>query len=165
MAEQAAERQLVVFDLANETYGVGIEMVREIIRMQSVTYVPDSPEYVEGVINLRGRVVPVMDLRRRFHLVVTEETAQTRVLVVEILGEWIGVIVDAVNEVQRIPESSVEPTSALVTTDESFYIQGIVMLDEKLLILLDLESALGGTLAALNEASPEAEAKVEQAAA
>ena len=106
-----------------------------------------------------------MDLRRRFHLVVTEETAQTRVLVVEILGEWIGVIVDAVKEVQRISESSVEPTSALVTTDESFYIQGIVMLDEKLLILLDLESALGGTLAALNEASPEAEAKVEQAAA
>ncbi len=165
MAEQAAERQLVVFDLANETYGVGIEMVREIIRMQSVTYVPDSPEYVEGVINLRGRVVPVMDLRRRFHLVVTEETAQTRVLVVEIHGEWIGVIVDAVKEVQRISESSVEPTSALVTTDDSFYIQGIVKLDEKLLILLDLESALGGTLTALNEASPEAEVEVEQAAA
>ncbi len=165
MAEQETERQLVVFDLANETYGVGIEMVREIIRMQVVTYVPDSPEYVEGVINLRGRVVPVMDLRRRFHLVVTEETAQTRVLVVEIRGEWIGVIVDAVNEVQCISESSVEPTSALVSTEDSFYIQGIAKLDEKLLILLDLESALGGTLAEFGELAVEAPAaEVEHAA-
>lgn len=164
MAEQADERQLVVFDLANETYGVGIEVVREIIRMQVVTYVPDSPEYVEGVINLRGRVVPVMDLRRRFHLVVTEETAQTRVLVVEIRGEWIGVIVDAVNEVQRISESSVEPTSALVTTEDSFYIQGIAKLDEKLLILLDLESALGDTLAEFGELAVEAPVAPERAA-
>jgi purine-binding chemotaxis protein CheW len=95
---------------------------------------------------------------------VTEETAQTRVLVVEIHGEWIGVIVGAVNEVQRISESSVEPTSALVTTEDSYYIQGIAKLDEKLLILLDLESALGGTLAEFNELNVEAPVEVEQPA-
>lgn len=143
MAEQGdGVRQLVVFELANEVYGINIGTVREIIRMQTVTYVPDSPGFVEGVINLRGRVIPVVDLRKRFGLPVTEATNESRVLVVDISGDDIGVIVDAVTEVQRISEDSVEPTTTLVTTEDSYYIEGIAKVDDQLLILLDLESAL-----------------------
>ena len=120
-----AERQLVVFDLANEVYGINIGTVREIIRMQTVTFVPDAPEFVKGVINLRGRVIPVVDLRKRFGLPVTEPTPESRVLVVDIAGNDIGVIVDAVTEVQRIAEASIEPAAALVTTEDSYYIEGI----------------------------------------
>lgn len=142
MAEDA-ERQLVVFDLAGEIYGVNIETVREIIRMQAVTFVPDAPDFVEGVINLRGRVIPVIDLRRRFGLTVTEETNESRVLVVDSEGEDLGVIVDAVTEVQRITEDSIEPVSNLVSTEESEYIVGITKVEDQLIILLDLDRAIG----------------------
>lgn len=88
MAEQGDNvRQLVVFELANEVYGINIGTVREIIRMQTVTYVPDSPDFVEGVINLRGRVIPVVDLRKRFGLPVSDATNESRVLVVDIGGK------------------------------------------------------------------------------
>ena len=136
------ERQLVVFNLANEVYGIHINTVREIIRMQTVTYVPDAPEYVEGVINLRGRVIPVIDLRRRFRLPVAEPGPNTRVLVVDIAGEDIGVIVDAVTEVRRIATSLIEMPAAIATTTDSYYIEGIAKLEHGLLILLDLERAL-----------------------
>ena len=142
MAEDA-ERQLVVFDLAGEIYGVNIETVREIIRMQPVTFVPDAPDFVEGVINLRGRVIPVIDLRRRFGLTVTKETNESRVLVVDSEGEDLGVIVDAVTEVQRITEDSIEPVSNLVSTEESEYIVGITKVEDQLIILLDLDRAIG----------------------
>jgi purine-binding chemotaxis protein CheW len=142
MADQGAERQLVVFDLAGEVYGVNIETVREIIRMQDVTYVPDAPEFVEGVINLRGRVIPVVDLRKRFSLTQSEATEESRVVVVDIGGEDIGVIVDAVTEVLRIAVDSIESTASLVTTEDSYYLEGIVKVDDGLLILLDIEQAL-----------------------
>ena len=142
MADQGAERQLVVFDLAGEVYGVNIETVREIIRMQTVTYVPDAPKFVEGVINLRGRVIPVVDLRKRFSLAASEATESSRVVVVDIGGEDIGVIVDAVTEVLRIAGDSIEATSNLVTTEDSYYLEGIVKVDDRLLILLDIERAL-----------------------
>jgi purine-binding chemotaxis protein CheW len=142
MADQGNERQLVVFDLADEAYGVNIETVREIIRLQPVTIVPDTPEFVEGVINLRGAVNPVVDLRKRFNLPVSEETEETRIVVVDISGENIGVIVDGVTEVLRINEDAIEPTSAVITTEDSFYIEGIAKLGDRLLILLDLEKVL-----------------------
>ena len=146
MAEQGdGVRQLVVFELANEVYGINIGTVRVIIRMQTVTYVPVSPGFVEGVINLRGRVIPVVDLRKRFGLPVTDATNESRVLVVDISGDDIGVIVDAVTEVQRISEDSIEPTTTLVTTEDSYYIEGIAKVDDQLLILLDLEKALDST--------------------
>ena len=141
------ERQLVVFDLANEVYGIHINTVREIIRMQTVTYVPDAPQYVEGVINLRGRVIPVVDLRRRFRLPAAEPGPNTRILVVDIAGEDIGVIVDAVTEVRRIAASLVEVPAAIATTSDSYYIEGIAKLEHGLLILLDLERALHETSA------------------
>jgi purine-binding chemotaxis protein CheW len=158
------ERQVVVFELANEKYGTEIGSVREIIRMPTVTQMPGTPEHVRGVINLRGRVIPVVDLRARFRLPTTELTESTRVLVVDILGESIGVVVDAVTEVRRVPSGSVEAPGATTTTEESYYIDGIAKQDEHLLILLDLERALTNQGAAQGSAHATA-ATPERAAA
>lgn len=136
------EQQLVVFDLAGQQYGVDISTVREIIRMTEITHVPDAPPSIEGVINLRGGVIPVVDLRKRFGLRVTRPTDQSRVLVVELEGDNVGVVVDRVDEVLRIPASSIEDTASLVTTADSYYIDGIAKVDEDLLILLNLSKAL-----------------------
>ncbi|MGY8880696.1 MAG: chemotaxis protein CheW, partial [Dehalococcoidia bacterium] len=114
------ERQLVVFDLNEEAYGVDISAVREIIRMQEITRVPRAPEFIEGVINLRGKVIPVVDLRARFSMTGTVRTEEHRI-----------VVVDAVTEVSRIPSSSIEPPSAVITTNDSEYLTGIVKTDEK----------------------------------
>jgi purine-binding chemotaxis protein CheW len=140
--QNSNERQLVVFDLAGESFGVDINTVREIIRMQHVTRVPDAPAYVEGVMNLRGTVIPVVDLRLRFGLEVTEATAHSRVVVVDIGGAGIGVIVDGVREVLRIPSDSVQAPSSVITTMDSYYLEGIANLEGRLLILLDIERAL-----------------------
>lgn len=141
MADEA-ERQLVVFDLAGEAYGVNIGTVREIIRMQAVTHVPETPDFVEGVINLRGRVIPVVDLRKRFALATSEHTSDSRIVVVDIAGHDIGVIVDAVTEVLRVAGSSIESASALITTEDSYYMDGIAKIGDRLLILLDLDRVL-----------------------
>jgi purine-binding chemotaxis protein CheW len=141
MADEA-ERQLVVFDLAGEAYGVNIGTVREIIRMQSITHVPETPEYVEGVINLRGRVIPVVDLRRRFGLRASEHTVESRIVVVDITGNDIGVIVDAVTEVLRVAGSAIETASALIASEDSYYMDGIAKIGDRLLILLDLDRVL-----------------------
>ena len=132
------EKQLVIFDLAQEAYGVDINTVREIIRMQEITNVPRTPEFVEGVINLRGNVIPVVDLRKRFGLPATETTKDSRVVVVDISGQDIGMVVDAVTEVMRIPTDSVEPPSSVITTADSDYLEGIVKLDNRLIIMLSL---------------------------
>ncbi len=137
-----AEKQLVVFDLADEGYGVDISSVREIIRMQEITKVPRAPDFVEGVINLRGRVIPVVDLRKRFGFTVTDWTKDTRIVVVDIGKQDIGVVVDAVTEVLRLAATSVEPPSSVITTADSEYLLGIAKLESRLIILLDLEQAL-----------------------
>jgi len=145
MAEQTnvlTEIQLVIFDLASEYYGVDISDVREIMRMQTITRVPGAPAFVEGVINLRGRVVPVIDLRKRLKLAVGEQTKESRIVVVDIAGRDVGVIVDAVTEVLRIPLSSVEPPSSMITNVDSDYLRGIAKLEAKLVILLDLGKVL-----------------------
>ncbi|MDP6454975.1 MAG: chemotaxis protein CheW [SAR202 cluster bacterium] len=136
------EEQLVVFDLAAEAYGVDIGAVREIIRMQDITKVPGAPAFVEGIINLRGNVIPVVDLRKRFALSVSEANRDNRIVVVDIGGQDIGVVVDAVTEVLRIAADSVEPPSAVITTADSVYLLGIVKLEGRLVILLDLEKVL-----------------------
>ena len=138
----STETQLVVFDLASEYYGVDISVVREIIRMQAVTKVPGAPLFVEGVINLRGRVVPVVDLRKRLDLALTEQTKESRIVVVDIAGRDVGVIVDAVTEVLRVPLSSLEPPTSMITSTESDYLKGIAKLEDKLIILLDLDKVL-----------------------
>ena len=137
-----AEKQLVVFDLASEAYGVDIAAVREIIRMQDITTVPGTPAFVEGVINLRGNVIPVVDLRKRFGLPTSEQNKENRIVVVDIGGQSIGTMVDAVTEVLRISTDSVEPPSSVITTSDSDYLVGIVKLSERLIILLDLDRVL-----------------------
>ncbi|MDY6912354.1 MAG: chemotaxis protein CheW [Chloroflexota bacterium] len=137
------EQQLVVFDLAGESYGVDIGKVSEIIRMQKITRVIRTPEHVEGMINLRGKVIPVIDLRKLFGLAASEQNNENRTVVVDIEGQNIGIIVDAVTEVLRIASESVEPPSSVITTAGSpDYLLGIAKLESKMIILLDLDKVL-----------------------
>ncbi|MCH7554176.1 MAG: chemotaxis protein CheW [Chloroflexi bacterium] len=142
--EHLDEQQLVVFSLAGEAYGIDINAVREIIRMQTITNVPRTPEFVEGVINLRGKVIPVVNLRMRFGLPVVEQTDDHRIVWVDIQGQDIGMIVDAVTEVTRIKTDSVEPPSSVITTAESDYLAGLAKLDGRMIILLELDRVLAG---------------------
>lgn len=137
-----AEEQLVVFELANEVYGVDISRVQEIIRMTTITRLPRAPEFVEGVINLRGKVIPVVDLKKRFGLEQGERTKSSRIVVVDVGDHVIGMVVDAVSEVLRVPTEAVEPPSPVVTTIESDYIRGIAKVEGRLIILLDLDRVL-----------------------
>ena len=139
---KVSEEQLVVFSLADETYGIDISVVNEIIRMQSITQVPRTPEFVEGVINLRGRIVPVIDLRKRFGLEVSEETQASRIMVVELEGIIMGMIVDAVSEVLRLPKDSIEPTPPMVSGVDAAYLRGVGKWDDRLIILLDIDKVL-----------------------
>ncbi len=168
MAEESmSERQLVIFQLAGERYGVNIQDVREIIRTQAVTKIPSAPDHVLGVIDLRDTVIPVIDLRQRLSLEVRVETDDNRIVVVEAHGQQVGVLVDAVQEVLRIQEDRVQANSAIVTTADSYYIEGVARLDEGLLILLDIEKALDRDSEALEEARktrPEGDAVSEQPA-
>jgi purine-binding chemotaxis protein CheW len=136
------ELQLVVFDLATEYYGVDISDVREIIRMQSITRVPGMPEYLEGVLNLRGKISPVVDLRKRLNLKVTGQTKESRIVVLDIDNRDVGVIVDGVTEVLRIPVSSVEPPAQMLQSGNSIHLKGIAKIQDKLIILLDMSSIL-----------------------
>jgi purine-binding chemotaxis protein CheW len=144
------EIQLVVFDLANEHYGVDIGAVEGIIKTQTITAVPRAPHFVEGVTNLRGEVLPVIDLRKRFGLSPEDETKETRIVVMDTHGTKVGMIVDAVSEVLRVSEEAIEPLSPLMATVDSAFIQGIAKVDghdpgcgeERLIILLDLGKVL-----------------------
>ena len=132
------ENQLVAFNLAEEHYGVDIGAVESIIKMQPITVVPRAPAFVEGVINLRGSVLPVIDLGKRFGLPAEKETKETRIVVVEVMGTNVGMVVDAVSEVLRVSDEDIEPPSPVVTTVDSAFITGIAKVDERLIILLDL---------------------------
>src|SRR5947207_14366443 len=113
-AASGEERQLVVFQLGAELYGVEISRVHEIIRLQTVTKVPRAPSFVEGVINLRGKVIPVVDLRRRFGLPTADHTRASRIVVVELGDQVVGIIVDGVSEVLRVNTSTIEPPTPAV---------------------------------------------------
>ncbi len=106
--------------------------------MQPITRVPNGPDWIEGVTNLRGRVIPVLDLRRRFGLAAGEATRRSRIVVAELGEHTVGLVVDGVSEVLRVPADSVEPPSSLVTTAESAYLRGVAKLDQRLVLLLDL---------------------------
>lgn len=134
--------QLVTFNLVQEEFGVDILRVQEIIRMLPITKVPNSPSFVEGVINLRGKVIPVIDMRKRFSLTQNKYDARTRIMVMELLGQVVGFVVDGVSEVLRIPTSTVEDPPAVVAGVGSEYIKGVGKLNDRLLILLDLDKLL-----------------------
>lgn len=133
-------RQLVAFQLGSEGYCVDISKVREINRLVEITHIPESPPFVEGVINLRGQIIPIIDLRRRFGLVEdsTKNAQETRIMVVETNGTLVGFIVDAVREVLRIPSDQIEPTPDLVTSGiDRKYIEGVASVNDRLLIILN----------------------------
>ncbi|MCC7409860.1 MAG: chemotaxis protein CheW [Phycisphaeraceae bacterium] len=131
--------QLVSFMVGTEEFAVPILAVQEINRMLQITKVPQSPPFIEGVINLRGKIIPVMDLRKRFGLSQSNESTDSRIIVVEVGSRVIGFTVDRVNEVLRISGDIVEPPPAMVCSLDSDYVQGVGKLEDRLLILLNLE--------------------------
>jgi purine-binding chemotaxis protein CheW len=134
--------QLVSFTIGDEEFGVDILKVQEIIRMMQITKVPNLPAFVEGIINLRGKVIPIIDLRIRLGMAKKEHGGNTRIIVVEISNKTIGFIVDSVSEVLRIPVGITETPPELVAGINSEYITAIGKLEDRLLILLDLEKVL-----------------------
>lgn len=134
--------QLVTFSIGEEEFGVDILKVQEIIRTMEITKVPRAPDFVEGVINLRGKVIPIIDLRKRFGLSARGHDKHTRIIVIEINNMIVGFVVDSVSEVLRIPASTVEPPPPVVSGLESEYISGVGKLEDRLLILLDLNRLL-----------------------
>lgn len=134
--------QLVTFSIGEEEFGVDILKVQEIIRTMEITKVPRAQDFVEGVINLRGKVIPIIDLRRRFALDSKEHDKHTRIIVIEINNMIVGFVVDSVSEVLRIPAGTVEPPPPVVAGLESEYISGVGKLHDRLLILLDLDKLL-----------------------
>lgn len=140
--QDAKLKQLVTFSIGEEEFGVDILRVREIIRMLEITRVPRAPEFVEGVINLRGSVIPIIDLRKRFRLTAKENDKDTRIVVISIDNMTVGFIVDSVSQVLRIPANTIEPTPPVVAGLDSEYIEGVGKLEDRLLILLDLDRLL-----------------------
>ena len=130
--------QLVTFKLENEEFGVDILKVQEINRMLTITKIPNAPPFVEGVINLRGKIIPIVDLRKRLGFNSRAYDKSTRIIVVELDGLVLGFIVDSVSEVLRVSESTVEPPPSIMGGIESDYIEGVGKLDNRLLILLEL---------------------------
>jgi purine-binding chemotaxis protein CheW len=132
--------QLVTFMLGDEEYGVDVLKVREIIRVPGITRVPNTPHYVEGVINLRGKVIPVMSMRRRFGLGLQDFDNRTRVIVMEFTDELMGFLVDAVSEVIRISPNEIQPPPAAVSSGvDQECMAGVINQSDRLIILLELE--------------------------
>ena len=135
-------QQFVIYQLAQEQFGVGITVVESIIKMQEITAVPQAPEFVEGVTNLRGDVLPVIDLRKRFGIPPSEREDDARIIVVEIDGQHVGMIVDAVTEVLTLEDESIEATSAIVIGEGVDFIEGIAKVDDQLVTIIDLGKVL-----------------------
>ena len=145
------ENQIVIFELSSEFFGVDIAAVQSIIKIQPITKLPHTPEFVEGVTNLRGKVLPVIDLRKRFGVVAREMDRNSRIIVVSFDQNEVGMIVDEVSEVVTVPTGAVEAAPAIATTVDSTFIKGIAKLgsnsgssqqEERLVILLDLAHVL-----------------------
>jgi|SRR5581483_537161 len=133
---------IVGFRVGTETFGVPITCVHEIVRVPEITSVPDSPEFVEGVINLRGKIVSVVDLRKRFGEANIDPGKKNRVIVVESDGKLVGLIVDSASEVLRIPNADIEPPPSALQSSESSYVTGVGKLNNRLIILVDLKRVL-----------------------
>jgi purine-binding chemotaxis protein CheW len=140
-----SEFQIVVCQLGDESYGLDIGSVYEIIRFQECTAVPAAPSHVDGVINLRGLIIPVMDMASRFGKGRTAPTKSTRIIVVGTAGMRVGLVVDAVTEVLMVADDAVEPTPAVASGFDSAYLRGIAKIGEELVILLDLNAMFDGS--------------------
>lgn len=136
------ENQIVIFELGSEFFGADIAKVESIIKIQPITQLPHAPSFVEGVTNLRGKVLPVIDLRKRFGLPAQETDKNSRIIVVSVDQIEVGMIVDEVSEVLTVPEGAVEAAPAIATTVDSSFIKGLAKIAERLVILLDLAQVL-----------------------
>ena len=139
--EDTQKDKYLTFRIASEDYGIAIANVTEIIGIQSITEIPEMPEYIKGVINLRGKVIPIMDVRIRFKLPPRDYDERTCIVVVEIDGTSVGLVVDTVNEVADIPEEQVEPPPKS-NRKGGGYIQGIGKIGKEVKILLDINKIL-----------------------
>ncbi|SMC65624.1 chemotaxis protein CheW [Sporomusa malonica] len=137
------EIQLVVFKLGREEYGVSILQVQEIKRMTEITRVPHSPDYIKGVMNLRGSVLPVIDLKKRLNLPQQDYTDDTRIIIIKVEDITIGMIVDAVSEVTTIDQNNIEPPQAVVGGIAADYLSGVGKMEDRLLILLNADAIIG----------------------
>ncbi len=133
--------QLVSFMLADEEYGVEVLKVREIIRMPTITKMPNTPQHVEGIINLRGKVIPIISMRKRFGLMENENSGNTRIIIMDVTGALTGFIVDAVSEVIRIHSSEIQPPPSMVLSGGigREFITGVFNHAERLLIIMDID--------------------------
>ena len=135
--------QLVTFRLGNEEFGIDIRKVQEINRMIDITRIPNAPPYVEGVVNLRGKIIPIVSLRTKLGLGEADRDKATRIMVVEIEGSILGFIVDSVSEVLRIQDPTIEAPPSVTGSNDSAYIEGVINLSDRILILLDLSVLFG----------------------
>lgn len=137
-----ADRQVVIFRLLDGEYALEITSVKEIVRYQEITKIPEAPIFIKGLLNLRGQVIPVIDLKRRFYQVDSMVTEETRIVVVKVGEGLIGIIADEVSEVLRLSEKDIEPTPSLLKDFNQSGIVGVGKLEDRLLILLDIERTL-----------------------
>ncbi|MGM0653289.1 MAG: chemotaxis protein CheW [Bacillota bacterium] len=144
MAEvsKEGEMQLVVFVMENEEFACGINNVREVLKMIRVTPLPRSLDFVEGVINMRGEVIPVIDLRKRFGLPEAERTEESRIIIVEVEERMVGLIVDSVREVLSMPNQQIQDAPSQVAGGKTDLINGVGKVDDRMLIILDLDRIL-----------------------
>lgn len=142
MSEKNQAIKAVIFQLNDEEYGVDVQQVQSIERLLHITRVPKMPDFVKGVINLRGVVTPIIDLKERFSIEMTEYTNSTRIIIVQVEDKEVWLIVDAANDVIDIPADKIEQPPEVVGRIESDYIRGVAKLDERLLILLNLNKVL-----------------------
>ena len=133
--------QLVSFVLSGEEYGVEVLKVREIIRMPTITKMPNVPQHVEGIINLRGKVIPIISMRSRFNLMESEDSSQTRIIIMEVCGSLTGFIVDSVSEVIRIHSNEIQPPPPMVLSGSigQEFITGVFNHADRLLIIMDID--------------------------
>lgn len=137
-----AEQQLVVFGLGKEEFGIDISRVREIVKLQNITSIPQSMDFVEGIVNLRGTIVPIVDLNKRFTVANRRDSDDTerRIIVVNMAEQNIGILVDGVSEILRVPDEAIEPTPPIVASGiSSDFIKGVAKVQERLIIFLDLD--------------------------
>jgi purine-binding chemotaxis protein CheW len=136
--------QVVSFRLGTEEYGVDISQVQEIIRMVEITHVPRAPKFMEGVINLRGQLIPIIDLRTRFSMHRIDATKSSRIIVTDIGNKRVGIVVDSVSEVLNIPIENVEDAPEMIAGVGTEYIQGVGKMGDRLIIMLDLTMVISG---------------------
>ena len=139
MAENKTNtQQLVVFSLSSEEYGVPITQIQEIIRLPEITRVPGASGFIEGVINLRGRIIPIIDLRGRFGLGRKERTEKNRIVVADAVGQTVGLVVDGVSEVLQVSGEQIDPIPPSLASVDSEYLSGVAKVGKLLVILLNL---------------------------